>query len=83
MDPIKIVLYGGTLSEDLGLTEIEVEIKILFEDKFQFWDDLEHFGKWTYDTTTGKEWYQAFFGVLIDLIILYYWVLGLDYQSIW
>jgi hypothetical protein len=36
MDPIKIVLYGGTLSEDLGLTEIEVEIEILFEDKFQF-----------------------------------------------
>ena len=29
-----------------------------------------------------KEWYQAFFWVLIDLIMLHYWVLGLDYQSI-
>ena len=33
--------------------------------------------------TQYKEWYQAFFWVLIDLIMLHYWVLGLDYQSIW
>jgi hypothetical protein len=32
---------------------------------------------------SNKEWYQAFLGVLIDLIMLHYWVLGLDYQSIW
>jgi hypothetical protein len=30
----------------------------------------------------AKECYQAFLGVLIDLIMLHYWVLGLDYQSI-
>jgi len=30
----------------------------------------------------SKDQYQAFWGVLIDLIIVHDWVLGLDYQSI-
>ena len=30
-----------------------------------------------------KELYQAFLGVLIDLIMMHDWVLGLDYQNIW
>ena len=46
------MFYGGTISEDLGLPEIEVEVKILFEDEFQFSDELKPFGKWTYDTET-------------------------------
>ena len=46
---IEYVLSRGSLSEDLGPLDIEVEISVFFEHGFQGPYEVEWFWKWRYD----------------------------------